>query len=100
MLFLVFADSLQYVCTAYTPGMNSSELLTIVGLLNGEQFMCYNRKSTEDWMKKAESEDVWKSHLESMRGFQSDFHNQFTTALQQFNHSKGNFTGKLFLFNW
>lgn len=87
-MFLVFADtrSLQCLYTAFT----SRARFLAVALVNGQQVMCYSNATliTEDWIKKAESEDFWRHQILEMDDFQDGFKSKFT-AWKQFNHSKG-----------
>ncbi|KAM9446938.1 class I histocompatibility antigen, Gogo-B*0101 alpha chain-like [Clarias gariepinus] len=85
--------SLRILYIAVTPGHAGFPEFMAVGLLDGEQFMSYcssNRTLIpKDWIKKIEREPSWESETQSMENNEDDFKNTFTTAIKEFNNSKG-----------
>uniref|UniRef100_A0AAR2JR40 Ig-like domain-containing protein n=1 Tax=Pygocentrus nattereri TaxID=42514 RepID=A0AAR2JR40_PYGNA len=79
------SHSLQYFYTAVTPGIHFPEF-TVVGLLDGEQFVYYDsdiRKKIPktEWMKKRDTE--------KQQGTQESFKANVATAMKRFNQTYG-----------
>ncbi|KAL7839168.1 hypothetical protein SRHO_G00258260 [Serrasalmus rhombeus] len=78
-----------------TPGINFPEF-TVVGLLDGEQFVYYDsdiRKMIPktEWMKKVDADDpdYWARETENQQGTQEFFKANVATAKQRFNQNDG-----------
>ncbi|KAM9446936.1 class I histocompatibility antigen, Non-RT1.A alpha-1 chain-like isoform 1-T2 [Clarias gariepinus] len=85
--------SLRILYISVTPGHAGFPEFMAVGLLDGEQFMSYSSSNRtlipKDWIKKIENEPSWKSETRSIENNEDDFNTTFTTALKEFNNSKG-----------
>ncbi|KAF5891933.1 MHC class I alpha chain, partial [Clarias magur] len=84
--------SLQYL---YTVNLQS----TAVGLVNGEQFVYYDRNIRKmipktEWMKKIEGDDprYWETETQYMKEWQEKLRVFEDLAKQRFNHTKGTHT--------
>ncbi|KAL7839161.1 hypothetical protein SRHO_G00258190 [Serrasalmus rhombeus] len=87
------SHSLQYFYTAVTPGINFPEF-TVVGLVDGGQFMYYDsviRKvmPKTEWIEKREGEDYWTSQSQIAQGSQETFKVSVDNLKQRFNQSDG-----------
>ncbi|KAL6466100.1 hypothetical protein MHYP_G00262330 [Metynnis hypsauchen] len=87
--------SLQYFYTAVTPGISFPEF-TLVGQVDGEQFMYYASDIRRmipktDWIKKAgvDDPDYWNSNTQLARGNQEDFKVSLAVAMERYNQTKG-----------
>ncbi|XP_060738734.1 H-2 class I histocompatibility antigen, Q9 alpha chain-like isoform X2 [Tachysurus vachellii] len=85
--------SMQYFYTAVTPGINFPEF-TIVGLVDGGQFVYYDSKIGKmipktEWIQKNEGEDYWNSQTQNLQGHQETFKVNVATAMQRFNQTTG-----------
>ncbi|KAF7687710.1 major histocompatibility complex class I-related gene protein-like [Silurus meridionalis] len=97
ILFLLFTlcglqgsavtHSVQYLYTMLKPQLTFSEF-NAVGLLDGEQFMSYNSTTrmliAEDWIKKIEREELWKSLKQDIQGHQDGLNKIIKTLLKVF----------------
>ncbi|XP_035381830.1 H-2 class I histocompatibility antigen, Q8 alpha chain-like [Electrophorus electricus] len=99
LIFLAFnvhlagSHSLQYFYTAVTPGINFPEF-TIVGLVDGEQFVYYDniiRKMIPktEWIEKSEGADYWSRQTQTLQGNQESFKVGIGTLMERFNETKG-----------
>ncbi|XP_047005630.1 BOLA class I histocompatibility antigen, alpha chain BL3-6 isoform X2 [Ictalurus punctatus] len=81
--------TLQYLYTAVTPGVN----FTVVGLVDGEQFVFYNNNMMRisEWMKKAEADDTDYEQKETqhVKDQQDSLQNIVATVMRIFNQSEG-----------
>ncbi|KAI5088476.1 major histocompatibility complex class I UXA2 precursor [Silurus meridionalis] len=79
--------SVQYLYTMLKPQLTFSEF-NAVGLLDGEQFMSYNSTTrmliAEDWIKKIEREELWKSLKQDIQGHQDGLNKIIKTLLKVF----------------
>uniref|UniRef100_A0A3B1IQG5 Ig-like domain-containing protein n=1 Tax=Astyanax mexicanus TaxID=7994 RepID=A0A3B1IQG5_ASTMX len=87
--------SLQYFYTAVTPGINFPEF-TVVGQVDGGQFMYYDSKEKNtvaktDWIQKVDDEDpgYWDRDTQISQGHQETFKVGVQTLMQRFNQTKG-----------
>ncbi|XP_036419421.1 H-2 class I histocompatibility antigen, Q9 alpha chain-like [Colossoma macropomum] len=103
LIFLAFTvqlaspatHSLQYFYTGVTPGISFPEF-TLVGLVDGEQFMYYDsdiRKMIPktEWIKSAKDDepDYWFRNTQRAQGNQEDFKVSLDIAMERYNHTKG-----------
>ncbi|KAL7836198.1 hypothetical protein AOLI_G00274820 [Acnodon oligacanthus] len=87
------SHSLQYFYTTITPGLHFPEF-TVVGLVDGEQFVYYDsniRKKIPktEWMEKNEGEDYWKTETETSQHHQEAFRYDVTSLMKRFNQTGG-----------
>ncbi|KAL6466126.1 hypothetical protein MHYP_G00262590 [Metynnis hypsauchen] len=87
------SHSLQYVYTAVTPGINFPEF-TVVGLVDGEQFVYYDSNIRKmipktEWMEKtdADAPGYWNRETQISQGHQETFNVNVATAMQRFNQT-------------
>ncbi|KAI4902591.1 hypothetical protein NFI96_022743 [Prochilodus magdalenae] len=87
--------SLQYIYTGVTPGISFPEF-TLVGLLDGEEFVYYDSDTKKmipktEWMKKAEDDDpdYWARNTQQAQGSQENFKVSLDTAMKRYNHTEG-----------
>uniref|UniRef100_A0A3B1IJF4 Ig-like domain-containing protein n=1 Tax=Astyanax mexicanus TaxID=7994 RepID=A0A3B1IJF4_ASTMX len=98
LLYITFyftTHSLQYFYTAVTPGINFPEF-TVVGQVDGGQFMYYDSKEKNtvaktDWIQKVDDEDpgYWDRDTQISQGHQETFKVGVQTLMQRFNQTKG-----------
>uniref|UniRef100_A0AAR2IM24 Ig-like domain-containing protein n=1 Tax=Pygocentrus nattereri TaxID=42514 RepID=A0AAR2IM24_PYGNA len=87
--------SLQYFYTRVTPGISFPEF-TLVGLVDGEQFMYYDSDirrmiPKSEWIKKAEGYEphYWNRNTQLAQGNQEDFKVSLDIAMQLYNQTEG-----------
>ncbi|XP_036454707.1 H-2 class I histocompatibility antigen, Q9 alpha chain-like [Colossoma macropomum] len=87
--------SLQYFCTAVTPGINFPEFC-VAGMLDGEQFVYYDSNISKmvpktEWMKKSDADDpdYWNSETQISERHQENFRTSVDNLMQRFNQSTG-----------
>ncbi|KAK2845899.1 hypothetical protein Q7C36_010753 [Tachysurus vachellii] len=89
--------SLQYFITAVTPGINFQEF-TAVGLLDGQQFGCYDSERREiiktEWIR-SDDPDHWNRITRIVRDHQVAFKAYVFTQMQVFNQTTGVHTVQL-----
>ncbi|XP_036455152.1 H-2 class I histocompatibility antigen, Q9 alpha chain-like [Colossoma macropomum] len=93
LLFSVEAasHSLQYIITATTPGRDFPEY-TVVGLVDGEQFVYYDSNIKKmvpktGWMKKNEGEKYWNRETQKQDGAQEIFKANLDILMKRFNQT-------------
>ncbi|KAM9446956.1 BOLA class I histocompatibility antigen, alpha chain BL3-7-like isoform 2-T3 [Clarias gariepinus] len=92
---LLSADTLQYLYTAFTPGIHFPKFTAAV-LVDGEQVVSYDSNISKmipktEWMKKIEADDPGYWHTETRRMIeQQDWLQDFVyRAKQRLNHTEG-----------
>ncbi|XP_047674544.1 BOLA class I histocompatibility antigen, alpha chain BL3-7-like [Tachysurus fulvidraco] len=84
--------SMQYFITAVTPGTNFPEF-TIVGLVNGGQFVYYDSNIMKmipktEWID-VMGEDYWNREAQKQQQSQETFKADVSTVMQRFNQTTG-----------
>uniref|UniRef100_A0A3B1IQ46 Ig-like domain-containing protein n=1 Tax=Astyanax mexicanus TaxID=7994 RepID=A0A3B1IQ46_ASTMX len=86
--------SLQYITTGITPGFNFPEY-TVVGMVDGEQFVYYDSNIKEmipktDWIKKIDADDpgYWARQNTSQEGAEEIFKANLNILMRRFNQNK------------
>ncbi|XP_036416370.1 class I histocompatibility antigen, Gogo-B*0101 alpha chain-like isoform X2 [Colossoma macropomum] len=87
------SHSLQYFYTAVTPGIHFPEF-TVVGLVDGEQFVYYDSNIRKmipktEWMEKGESEEYWNTETQKAQEAQENFKASVDILMQRFNQTEG-----------
>uniref|UniRef100_A0AAR2J2P1 Ig-like domain-containing protein n=1 Tax=Pygocentrus nattereri TaxID=42514 RepID=A0AAR2J2P1_PYGNA len=87
------SHSLQYFYIAVTPGINFPEF-TVVGLVDGEQFVYYDSDIGKmipktEWMEKREGENYWTRETKKAQGNQESFKVGVGNLMQRFNQTGG-----------
>ncbi|KAI4893481.1 hypothetical protein NFI96_006758 [Prochilodus magdalenae] len=84
--------SLRYFYTGVTPGLH----FTLVGLVDGEQFVYYDSNIRKmipktDWIKKIDDDDpqYWDRNTQWAQSNQEDFKISLDIAMQLYNHKRG-----------
>ncbi|XP_026996065.1 class I histocompatibility antigen, F10 alpha chain-like [Tachysurus fulvidraco] len=90
--------SLEYLYTIVT-GLNFPEI-TIIGLVDGEQFVYYDRGIREavvkaEWIQKFD-DNYWNSVTNFYQGREDWFRENVATAMLSINQTKGETLSKLF----
>ncbi|KAL7839139.1 hypothetical protein SRHO_G00257970 [Serrasalmus rhombeus] len=85
--------SLQYLYTAVTPGTSFPEF-SVVGLVDGEQFVYYDSNIRKmipktEWIKEVEDEDYWNSETQISQRHEEAFRTSVDNLKQRFNQSEG-----------
>ncbi|KAL7836205.1 hypothetical protein AOLI_G00274890 [Acnodon oligacanthus] len=97
LLLLLSAEaefhSLQYIITETTLGRDFPEY-TVVGLVDGEQFVYYDSSISKmipktEWMKKNESEKYWTIETQKQEGAQEIFKANLAILMKRFNQTDG-----------
>uniref|UniRef100_A0A8B9JCJ0 MHC class I-like antigen recognition-like domain-containing protein n=1 Tax=Astyanax mexicanus TaxID=7994 RepID=A0A8B9JCJ0_ASTMX len=100
-VFIQFFQSLffthsRYILTTVTPGLNLPEH-TEVGMVDGEEFVYYDSNIGKviprtAWIKKVDGDDAdyWNRETQRNQATQETFKANVQTAMQRFNHTKGN----------
>ncbi|KAL7839203.1 hypothetical protein SRHO_G00258610 [Serrasalmus rhombeus] len=87
------SHSLQYIITETTPGRDFPEY-TVVGLLDGEQFVYYDSNIKKmipktEWMQKNVREDYWTSETQKQEGAQVIFRANLAILMKRFDQTDG-----------
>ncbi|KAI4877478.1 hypothetical protein NFI96_022247, partial [Prochilodus magdalenae] len=87
------SHSLQYFYTAVTPGIHFAEY-TVVGLVDGEQFVYYDSNIRKvvpktEWMERNEGEEYWDRETEKAQTAEENFKMSVGTIMKRFNHTEG-----------
>ncbi|KAL6466056.1 hypothetical protein MHYP_G00261890 [Metynnis hypsauchen] len=97
LLLLLSAEaashSLQYIITATTPGRDFPEY-TVVGLVDGEQFVYYDSNIKKmipktEWMKKNEDEKYWTTETQKQEAAREIFKANLVILMKRFNQTDG-----------
>ncbi|XP_036455147.1 class I histocompatibility antigen, F10 alpha chain-like [Colossoma macropomum] len=87
------SHSLQYIITATTSRIHFPEY-TVVGLVDGEQFVYYDSNISKmipktEWMKKNEGEKYWNRETQKQEGAQEIFRANLDILMKRFNQTDG-----------
>ncbi|KAI4874118.1 hypothetical protein NFI96_022776, partial [Prochilodus magdalenae] len=87
------SHSLQYITTATTPGIDFPEY-TVVGLVDGEQFVYYDSKIEKmipktEWMKRNVGEEYWSSETDRQKNTQETFKAGLEILMKRFDQTEG-----------
>ena len=87
------SHSLHYITTATTPGMDLPEY-TVLGLVDGEEFVYYDSNITKiipktEWMKRNMSEGYWNRETRKQAGAGDIFKANVGILMKRFNQTEG-----------
>ncbi|XP_036420403.1 BOLA class I histocompatibility antigen, alpha chain BL3-7-like [Colossoma macropomum] len=93
VFFFTATHSLQYHYTAVTARLHFPEF-TVVGLLDGEQFVYYDSNIMKkipktEWIEKNEDEDYWNEETQTSQDHQDKFKHDVANLMKRFNHIQG-----------
>ncbi|KAI4894155.1 hypothetical protein NFI96_004512, partial [Prochilodus magdalenae] len=87
------SHSLQYITTGSTPGTDFPEY-TVVGLVDGEQFVYYDSTIEKmipktEWMERNEGEEYWNRETEKQKNAREIFKADLDILMKRFDQTEG-----------